>query len=99
MTKEELQTRLFDLEKQVTLLKKRISILEQRSTPFKKPTPEEVGQYFYIKESDHNEAIKFYNFYESKDWKVGKAKMKNWKAAARNWISKQPKKEISIFDL
>jgi hypothetical protein len=33
------------------------------------------------------EADKFKNFYESKGWFVGKNKMKDWKAAARNWIS------------
>lgn len=27
----------------------------------------------------------FFDFYESKDWMVGKNKMKDWKAAARNW--------------
>ena len=27
----------------------------------------------------------FYDFYESKDWYVGKSKMKDWKAAVRNW--------------
>jgi len=29
-----------------------------------------------------------FNFYESKGWLVGKAKMKNWKAAASNWIAR-----------
>lgn len=33
------------------------------------------------------EAQKFYNHFESNGWKVGgKSPMKNWKAAARNWI-------------
>lgn len=33
-----------------------------------------------------NEAEKFCNFYESKNWHVGKNKMKKWKAAASNWM-------------
>lgn len=35
-----------------------------------------------------NEAEKYWNFYESKNWYVGKNKMKKWKAAATNWINK-----------
>jgi len=38
------------------------------------------------------EVNKFLNFYESKGWMVGKNKMKDWKAAVRNWI--KPKEEI-----
>ena len=34
---------------------------------------------------------KFFNFYESKDWYVGKNKMKNWRAAANNWIANATK--------
>lgn len=32
------------------------------------------------------QAEKFCDFYESNGWKVGKNKMKCWKAAARNWL-------------
>jgi len=32
------------------------------------------------------EAQKFFNYYQSNGWKVGKNPMKNWEAAARNWI-------------
>jgi hypothetical protein len=40
------------------------------------------------------DANKFINFYESKGWLVGKAKMKNWQAAVRNWATpKQPKEK------
>lgn len=30
-------------------------------------------------------SIKFWNFYESKGWVVGKVKMKNWKSAIATW--------------
>ena len=33
-----------------------------------------------------DEAEKFVDFYSSKNWMVGKTKMKDWKAAVRNWI-------------
>lgn len=34
----------------------------------------------------HDEAESFVDFYASKGWKVGKAPMKDWLAAARRWI-------------
>ena len=34
---------------------------------------------------------KFFNFYESKNWMIGKNKMKDWQAAYRTW---EPEKEI-----
>lgn len=33
-----------------------------------------------------DEAEKFCDFYESKNWMVGKTKMKQWKASVRNWL-------------
>ena len=54
---------------------------------FKKPTLDEVM--IYCKERNNNvNAETFINFYESKDWYVGKNKMKSWKAAVRNWESR-----------
>ena len=32
------------------------------------------------------ESDKFFDFYSSKGWMVGKNKMKDWKAAVRNWL-------------
>lgn len=50
---------------------------------------EEVEIYFLEKKSNKLEAQKFFNYYESNGWKVGgKTAMKDWKAAARNWILK-----------
>lgn len=31
------------------------------------------------------QATKFWNFYEAKNWMIGKNKMKNWKAAIKTW--------------
>jgi len=33
------------------------------------------------------EAKKFWNYYESKGWVVGRSPMKNWEASARNWMN------------
>ncbi len=59
----------------------------KKATPFKVPKPEEVEQFFEFKSFDRIEAQRFFNYFESNGWKVGgKAPMKNWKAAARNWM-------------
>ena len=55
---------------------------------FVKPTLEDLIKYFKEKGIGENEASKFYDSYEMKGWKVGKAGtlMQDWKAAVRNWI-------------
>lgn len=51
---------------------------------FVPPTVEQVFQ--YCNERCNNvDAQKFYDFYESNGWKVGKNKMKCWKACVRTW--------------
>lgn len=40
----------------------------------------------YIEENNYNvDAGAFMDYYESKGWMVGKAKMKDWQASVRNW--------------
>ena len=54
------------------------------TTRFKKPTVEEVKD--YCKERNNNvDAQQFFDYYESKGWKVGKSPMKDWKASVRTW--------------
>jgi uncharacterized protein YdaU (DUF1376 family) len=51
---------------------------------------EEALEYISIRlgiDQGKTEAKKFFNYYESNGWKVGKNPMKNWKAAANNWIT------------
>jgi len=63
-------------------------------------TPESIAEaidYFKAKGSTKNEGEKFYYFYESKGWKVGKTKMKNWKMSASGWISRN-KKDVPDSD-
>jgi hypothetical protein len=48
---------------------------------------------FYCKERKNNiDAEAFFNFYESKGWKVGNTKMKDWKAAIVTWEKRDQKK-------
>lgn len=53
------------------------------------PTLEEVVSYFKEKQIfDLIEPRKFWSFYDSKGWFVGKNKMKKWRSAAAGWISR-----------
>lgn len=53
-------------------------------TRFTKPTVEEV--FAYCQERGNNvDAQRFYDYYESNGWKVGKNSMKDWKSAVRTW--------------
>jgi hypothetical protein len=46
----------------------------------------EVIEAFVDSGSTEEEANKYYDYYTSKGWKVGRAPMKDWQAAARNWL-------------
>lgn len=65
---------------------------------FKPPTPEEADAYAaeWCRETGYDPSGfsggKFVDFYASKGWMVGKSPMKDWKAAARNWIAKDCRK-------
>ena len=51
---------------------------------FVPPTVEEVQAYITEK-GYHISAEKFVDYYTANGWMVGKTKMKDWKAAVRNW--------------
>ena len=57
---------------------------------FQKPTVEEVDSYCRQRQN-HVDATGFCNFYESKGWMVGKAKMVDWQAAVRTWERREEK--------
>lgn len=68
---------------------------------FEKPTIEEIQNYCNERNNGIN-AEAFHDFYESKNWYVGKNKMKDWKASVRTWerrseISK-PKVQNNVID-
>ena len=67
---------------------------------FKKPTLDEVKNYCILRKNNI-EAESFIDFYESKDWLIGKNKMKNWKACVRTWESREKKnpKTMSKIDM
>jgi len=51
---------------------------------FKKPTIIEIKEYC-TERKNNVDSETFYHFYESKDWKIGKEKMKNWKSCIITW--------------
>lgn len=93
--KMEVQTQVFpqvevtDINRLRERIKKDISNeISQKIAPAKKmkipPTVEEVTQ--YCKERKNGiDAAHFVDYYTSNGWKVGKQKMKDWKAAVRTW--------------
>ena len=66
------------------------SLYKKGSSHFQKPTIEEIQQYCQEKEINVD-AEHFFNFYESKGWLVGKAPMKNWRAAVCTWVKREKK--------
>ena len=61
--------------------------VEKLVSKFIKPTLEETQIYFLEKKFPEVEAQRFFNYFESNGWLVGgRTKMKDWKAAARNWM-------------
>tara|TARA_R110000787_G_scaffold280110_1_gene390651 strand:+ start:311 stop:961 length:651 start_codon:yes stop_codon:yes gene_type:complete len=61
---------------------------------FKKPTTEEIQSYC-TERKNNVDSMKFFNFYESNGWKVGKNAMKDWKASIRTWESNTTNKSNS----
>lgn len=62
---------------------------------FSPPSLEEVKDFFSKNKSSLLEAEKYYNHFQSNGWKVaGKTAMKDWQAAARNWMLRAEQYEI-----
>ena len=74
-------------------------IKESKKKSFTKPTIDEIKEYCKERNNSVN-ADAFFDFYESKNWYVGKNKMQDWKAAIRTWeqrvkkVSKNKEDEI-----
>lgn len=67
--------------------KKEKSSAKKERNEFVAPQPGEVQEYFASQKFPSVEAAKFYNYFQSNGWLVGgRSKMKDWRAAARNWM-------------
>ena len=67
------------------------SLYKERTPKFQKPTLEDIRAYC-ISRSNNVDPEQFFNFYESKGWKIGKSPMTDWRAAVRTWEKRE--KEI-----
>lgn len=82
---------------QPSIDKKRIDKNRLYNIGFTKPTLEEVKNYCEERNNGINPEH-FIDFYESKNWMIGKNKMKDWKAAIRTWESRNKKEVPNWFD-
>lgn len=48
-------------------------------------------QHYILSRRNGIDPLAFYDFYQSKGWKVGNTKMVDWQAAVRTWERRQPK--------
>jgi hypothetical protein len=62
-------------------------IRNEKSKKFVPPTLQEVSVELRSQKVRfyQQNAEKFWNFYEAKNWMIGKNKMKSWKAAIKTW--------------
>lgn len=64
---------------------------EESKLRFTPPSLKEVLDYFKEQEFVMQEAEPFFLYYQANGWMVGRAKMKNWQAAAKNWMLRSKK--------
>ncbi len=64
--------------------------INNKGASFKKPTVNDIKEYC-LERNNGIDSETFFDFYESKNWLIGKNKMKNWKACIRTWEKRQNK--------
>lgn len=75
-------------------------VVEKRFSP---PTVEQIGEYC-AERRNGVDPERFYDYYQSKGWMVGKVKMKDWRAAVRTWERNNlgpddPKRSGGLMDI
>ena len=71
-----------DIEKDIDIDKEKS--IKEKTTRFLPPTLDDISSYC-LERNNSVDPQRFFDFYQSKGWMVGKNKMKDWKAAVRNW--------------
>jgi hypothetical protein len=64
---------------------------EESKLRFTPPSLKEILDFFKEQEFVMQEAEPFFLYYQANGWMVGRAKMKNWQAAAKNWMLRSKK--------
>lgn len=83
------ETKAEPKEKVNVNVKDKVKDKESVCTRFVPPTHQDVSDYCQEKGYTNVDIERFIDFYESKGWMVGKNKMKDWRAAVRNWNRSQ----------
>ena len=95
------ETTLQDKDKDKDIVKVKAKVKR-----FVKPTVVDIAEYC-IERNKSVDAEKFYDYYSSNGWKVGKNPMKDWKASVRTWEKNtsqenekvsQPKKVLTAWE-
>ena len=79
-------------QKNTSMMSMSMSVSNKSMSKFIKPSIEEIQEYCNERKNGID-ANAFYDFYESKGWKVGNQSMKNWKACVRTWEQRNKKQE------
>lgn len=74
--------------------KEKLDADDDEKKRFKIPSVIEIASYCR-KRNNTIDAQRFFDFYESKGWMIGKNKMKDWKAAVRTWENQERKRRQS----
>jgi len=59
---------------------------KKKRESYKRPDLLEIEKLFDERQYPRQEAGAFFNYYQSNGWRVGRNPMKDWKAAAANWM-------------
>lgn len=88
-----------DIEKDIDIEKEKINKKEKTKQQRNIIPPELEWVKKYCKERNNNvDPEKFFDFYTSKNWFVGKTKMKDWEASVRTWEKDSKSKTQKGFD-
>ncbi len=93
-------TRVFDYDGKIWKFPASWGITSKKSKGMEKPTVQEISTFMQAAQEGldtnfaNDTAQSFFDFYQSKGWVVGKAPMKDWKAAARRWLKENAPKQI-----
>lgn len=73
-----------DPSKCLPLKEKKGKESKRKETVFIVPTQKQIDE-FITANACKVDGVKFFNYYETNGWRVGRGKMKNWKSAIRYW--------------
>lgn len=76
---QRVESTLKDTDTDIVIVKEKA-----KAKRFTKPTIEDIKEYC-IERNNFVDAEKFFDYYSSNGWKVGKNPMKDWKASVRTW--------------